>query len=206
MLHCFQFGWNWLSSSWEEVSLLLKKYFNCCSRCYMANIEHYPINQLIVAYVFVTICLSFPVSNEETHPKRFAPSLVGVNLVVLEKKIYKFRLCNFIFISLLEKDVIEVESPSHKNTLCQVWLKLALCFWRIFFKILSVYFRYFLINSLWKRTWPFIWTKLILLYPTALCRVWFKLVRRRLLRYVNVFQLLHYYLPFENCGHSFEQT
>ena len=59
--------------------------------------------------------------------------------------------------------------PLPKDTLCQVCLKLALCFWRIRFLNTSMYFHYFVIISPWKRAWPFIWTNLNLLYPRIFC-------------------------------------
>ena len=136
----------------------------------------------------------------------FAPSLVGVSLGVLEKKIYKFRYVISFYLPFgkgCDRSRIPITQKYFVPSLVEIGL---MVLEKILFLILSVYFRYFLINSHWKRALPFIWTKLILLYRTALCPIWFKLVRRRLLRYVKVFQLLHYYLPLENCGHSFEQT
>ena len=64
----------------------------------------------------------------------------------------------------------KTQSPSPKDALCQVWLKLALWFWRRrFFLISSMYFGYFINISPWKRAWPFIWTKLNPLHPRMLC-------------------------------------
>ena len=37
------------------------------------------------------------------------------------------------------------------------------------FQISSMYFRYFVMISLWKRAWPFIWTNLNPLFPRMLC-------------------------------------
>ena len=64
-------------------------------------------------------------------------SLIEIGPVVLEKKIFKFRQCNFAILLKyylpLEKGgaihLNKLESPSPKNALCQVWLKLALWFW-----------------------------------------------------------------------------
>ena len=57
-----------------------------------------------------------------------------------------------------------------KNTLCQVWLKLAKCFRRRrFFLISSMYFRNFIIISPWKRAGSNIWTNLNPLHSRMLC-------------------------------------
>ena len=60
--------------------------------------------------------------------------------------------------------LIKLESPSPKDALCQVWLKLAQWFW-----IRRFYFRYFIIISPWKRVGPFIWTNLSPHHPKLLC-------------------------------------
>ena len=42
----------------------------------------------------------------------------------------------------------KLESPSPKDALCQIWLKLAQWFWgKFFFNISSMYFRYFVVLS-----------------------------------------------------------
>ena len=56
-------------------------------------------------------------------------SLIEIGPAVLEKKILKFHLCNF-GIHRKRAWPFEHESPSPKNALCQVWLKLAQWFWR----------------------------------------------------------------------------
>ena len=56
----------------------------------------------------------------------------------------------------------KLESPSTKDAFCQVWLKLAQCFWR---RRLSMYFRYFVIISPWRKEGPFIWTNLTSHHP-----------------------------------------
>ena len=61
------------------------------------------------------------------------------------------------------------ESPSPKDTLCQVLLKLAQWFLRRRFKISSMHFRYFLIICPWKRAGPFICTTLNLHYRRKPC-------------------------------------
>ena len=64
------------------------------------------------------------------------PCLVVIGPVVMEKKIFLIcqlfsQFCNYLH---LEKGVAlhlnKLESPSHKDDLCQVWLKLAHWFWR----------------------------------------------------------------------------
>ena len=87
------------------------------------------------------------------------PSLVEIGSVVLEKKIF-FNFVNVfsLFRNYLpfEKDgalhLNKLDFPSPKDALCKVWLKLAQWFWRRrFFLILSMYFRYFIIISPWRR-------------------------------------------------------
>ena len=55
-----------------------------------------------------------------------------------------------------------LESPSPKNALCQVWLKLAQWF-------LRRTFQYFTVISPWKSAWPFIWPNLSPLHLRMLC-------------------------------------
>ena len=65
----------------------------------------------------------------------FVPSLVEIGSVVLEKNIFS-SIYFLLFHNYLplEKDgalhLNKLESPSPKNALCWVWIKLALCFWR----------------------------------------------------------------------------
>ena len=58
----------------------------------------------------------------------------------------------------------KLESPSPKNTLCHVWLKLAQWFWRIrslnFVNVFSLFCNLCRIISHWERERPFIWTNL----------------------------------------------
>ena len=83
--------------------------------------------------------------------------------------------CCFVIISpwkracppLKKKEHLEFPSP--KDALCQVWLKLAQWFGEENFKLLFVYFRYFVIILSWKTSWPFIWRKLNPLSPRMLC-------------------------------------
>ena len=78
--------------------------------------------------------------------------------------------------------------------------------------VLSMYFRYFVIISPWKRMGALHLNKLESPSPKdALCQVWLKLAqwfwRRRYLNFVNVFSLFRNYLPLEkDGGPSFEQT
>ena len=96
------------------------------------------------------------------------------------------------------------ESLSPKDALCQVCLKLALWFLRRFLKFVNVFslFRYYLplekglalhLNK-YESPSP----------KDALCQVWLKLallfLRRRFLKFVNVFSLFHYYLTLEKGG------
>ena len=63
----------------------------------------------------------------------------------------------------------KLESPSPKDTLCQVWLKLAQWFWRRrFFYFVNVFslFRNYLP---FEKAGPFIWTNLNPLHPGMLC-------------------------------------
>ena len=75
----------------------------------------------------------------------------------------------------LEKDGVlhlnKLESPSPKDALCQVWLKLAQWFWSSsFFNSVNVFSLFIsLIISPWKRAGPFIWTNLNPLHPRMLC-------------------------------------
>ena len=62
----------------------------------------------------------------------FVPSLVEIGPVVLEKKIFKFRQCIFAICVIISPwkragalHLNKLESPSPKDALCQVWLKLA---------------------------------------------------------------------------------
>ena len=59
--------------------------------------------------------------------------------------------------------------PLTRNALCHVWLKWPCGSAEDFWKMLSMYFRYFFIISPLKRAWPFIWTNVNPLYPSMLC-------------------------------------
>ena len=84
------------------------------------------------------------------------PSLVEIGQVVLEKKIFKFRY----YLPLEKGGALyfnKLESPSPKDALHQVWLKLAQWFWRRrFVNFINVFslFRNYL--PLKKKAGPFI--------------------------------------------------
>ena len=61
----------------------------------------------------------------------------------------------------------KLKSPSPKEALCEVWLKLAQCFLRGYF--LSKYFPYLVVNSSWERVWHFIGTNLNPFHPRRHC-------------------------------------
>ena len=61
-------------------------------------------------------------------------------------------------------------NPLHPRMLCtKLGWNLPCGSWEKDFKILSMYFCYFVIISPWKRAWPFIWTNLNPLNPGMLC-------------------------------------
>ena len=118
--------------------------------------------------------------------------------------------CRYFFIIPLGKgqgpSFDNLESPSPKEALCQVWLKLAQWFWRrrFFFYFVNVFsvFRNYL--SLEKGGVLHL-NKLELPSPKdAICQVWLKLAQwfwsKRFLNLVNVVSLFHNYLPLEKGG------
>ena len=82
----------------------------------------------------------------------FVPSLVEICPVVLEKKIFNFINVFSLFLHYLPLKkggilhLIKLESPSSKEALCQVWLKLAPWFWRRrffnFFNVFTLFLNY----------------------------------------------------------------
>ena len=99
----------------------------------------------------------------------------------------------------------KLESPSHKDTLCQVWLKLAQWFWRKrfvnFVNVFSLFRNYLHL----KKGGALHLNKLESPSPKdALCKVLLKLAqwfwRRRFLNFVNVISLFCNYLLFEKSG------
>ena len=86
----------------------------------------------------------------------FVPSLVEIGPVVLEKIEDFFNFVNVFslfrnYLSLKKDGTLhlnKLESPSPKDALCQVWLKLAQWFWRRrFFLLSSMYSRHFAFGS-----------------------------------------------------------
>ena len=136
------------------------------------------------------------------------PSLVEIGPVILENKISKVRQC-ILAIPLISPlgflHSNKYESPPPKDALCQVWLKLAQWFLRRrFLKFVNVFslFPYYL--NLEKGVALHL-NKIEFPSPNyALCQVWLKLaqwfLRRRFLKFVNVFLLFPYYLPLEKGG------
>ena len=109
----------------------------------------------------------------------------------------------------LEKDkallLNKLESPSPKDALCQVWLKLAQWFWRR----IHVFFNFVNVFSLFHNYLPLEKGGILLLNKfespkDALCHVWLKLAqwfwRRRFLNFVNVFWLFPNYVPLGKGG------
>ena len=99
----------------------------------------------------------------------------------------------------------KLESPSPKNALCQIWLKLAHWFWRRrFFNFVNV-FSLFPNYLPLKKGGALHLNKLESPSPKdALRQVGLKLAqwfwRRRFLNFVNVFSLIRNYLPLEKGG------
>ena len=93
----------------------------------------------------------------------------------------------------------KLKSPSPKDALCQVWLKLAQWFWRRIFDSL-LYYRYFVIFSPWERAVSFI-IKLESHSPKDACaKVWLKLAewfwkkKPDFSNFVYEFPLFRYYV------------
>ena len=99
-----------------------------------------------------------------------------------------------------------LESPSSKDALYQVWLKLAQWFWWRGLLNFVEYFCYFVIISPWKRVGPFFWTNLNPLHPRVLCAKfgwnWLSVSGEEdfNFNFVNVFSPFHNYLPLEKGG------
>ena len=100
--------------------------------------------------------------------------------------------------------ICKISSPLHQR----MFFAKSRCNWpsgsgEEHFLISSMYFRYFVIISPWKRAWPFICTNLNAPLPKdALYQVWLKLthwfLRRRFLNFVNEFSQFCYYLTLKN--------
>ena len=98
----------------------------------------------------------------------------------------------------------KLESPSPKDDLCQVWLKLAQWFWRRrFYNFVNVFslFRNYLPLE---KSGALHLNKLEFSSPThALCQVLLKLAQwflRRFLKFVNIFSHFRNNLPLEKGG------
>ena len=113
-MHCAKIGWNWLSGSRAEDFLISSMYF-----CY-----------------FVYISSSFEQTWIPFTQGCFVLTLVEIGLVVLEKRFLNLVDVFLLFHNYLpfKKGMVfhlnKLEFPSPRDTLCQVWLKLALWFWR----------------------------------------------------------------------------
>ena len=94
-----------------------------------------------------------------------SPRMLSAKWLKLSKWFWRRGFLNFVNVFSLFRNNLPLKredlhlyglkSPSPKNALCKVWLKLTQWFWRRrFFKISSMYFRYFVIISLWKRAGP----------------------------------------------------
>ena len=112
----------------------------------------------------------------------FVPSLVEIGLVVLEKIFFNFVNVFSLFLNflLLEKGralhLNKIESPSPKDDLCQVWLKLAKWFWRKRFLNLVNVFSNFRNYLPLEKGGALQLDKIESLSPEdALCQVWLKL-------------------------------
>jgi hypothetical protein len=95
------------------------------------------------------------------HPRKFVPSLIQFGLLVLEKIFENFQSIFTLSLSFpLDRGYLlslnKIKSPSLKDNLCQVWLKLAQWFWRRRFLNDPTPFYISVIISPLKRTWPFI--------------------------------------------------
>ena len=106
----------------------------------------------------------------------FVPSLVEIGSVVLEKKISLISTMYFHYFVIISPwkragpFIWTNLYPLHPRMLCAKfgwnWLSGSgeEDFW-----ISSMYFRYFVIISPWRRVGPFIWTNMNLLHPGILC-------------------------------------
>ena len=106
----------------------------------------------------------------------FEPNFVEIGSVFLEEKIFKFRQCIF---------TISWLSPLGEGQVFFIWTNLNPLHPRMLcakfdwnqrsgsgeedILISSIYFRYFVIISPWKRAGPFIWINLNSLYPRMHC-------------------------------------
>ena len=114
------------------------------------------------------------------------PSLVEIVPVVLGKKILisSMYFCYFVIISPWKRAqpfIWTNFNPLYQRMICAKfrwnWHRGSReedFFFNLNFKILSMYFHYFVIVSPWKMVWSFIWKKLNSLHKDALYEVWLK--------------------------------
>ena len=92
------------------------------------------------------------------------------------------RISNFCYYLPLEKGVAalhmsKLESPQPKNALCQVWLKLALWFWRRFLNIFNIILHFCYYLPLDKGVSLHLHNLKSPPPKDALCQVWLKLAQ-----------------------------
>ena len=104
---CAKFGWNWLNDSGEEDFLKVISLF--CNYLPLEKGEAIHLNKLESYWPNDVLCHG-PVGMEE--------------------KIFKFCQYIFTFYHLLVRHLDKLKSPSPKDGLYQVWLKLVPWFWR----------------------------------------------------------------------------
>ena len=130
------------------------------------------------------------------------PSLVKIDPVVLEKKISKISLmyCRyFVIISPWKKgpSFKQLDSPSPKDALCQVWLKLASGFGEEAFLNFVIVFSLLCSYLPLKKGGALHLNFESPLHKDALCQVWSSGFGEDFLNFVNVFSLFRNYLPLE---------
>ena len=162
--HCANFGWNWPCGSVEE------DFFN------FVNVLSLFRNHLPLEKVRPSIWTNL----NPPHP-RIVTSLVEIAHLFRRRRFFNcinvFSLfCNYL---PLEKGwalhLNKLESPSPKDALCQVWLKLALWFWRRFFNFVNDFSLFFYHLPLEKGGALHL-NKFESPSPKdAMCRVWWKL-------------------------------
>ena len=133
------------------------------------------------------------------------PSLVEIGSVVL--KIFKLRKCVFAISNHLPLEkggalfLSKLESPSPKDALCQVWLKLTQWFWRRFLNFVNVFslFRNYLplekggvlhLNKLESPSTNDVFFQVLLKFGPVV-------LEEKFLNFVNVFSLFYNHLPLE---------
>ena len=193
---CAKFCWNWPSGSREEDFKILTMYF------------HYFVIISPWKNVGPFICKKKP--RPPFSQGWIESSLVEIGSVVLEMKIFKFRQCYLPLVKSMVIHLKKLESPSPKDAFCQVWLKLAQWFWRMFLNFINVFFSILWLSLLWKMWGPsfeqywILFTQGCIVPSLVKSAQWFW--RRRLLNLVNVFLLFRYYLPsWINVGPSFRK-